>query len=230
MTTSVALDEIPISPRTWNQLGVLVGDASYSMTLPFTEPDEPIADLLPSRSKAAAVDGATKDVLNRIRASRHAANVAIGFVYFNSDVSERRPPQDVLDIATSGSFDPTAKGTGDTWIHTGIDAATQMVLTYLQSRQHGELPVSATVVVVSDGDDADPGLTVAAAKRLKALPNTVVTACLFATEGGPVGDGELLRALATGRTRYRTVYSTRQLSAFFHASLTMTAGSPEIAA
>src|SRR5690349_633898 len=110
MARSVDLHDVPISARAWNQVGVFVGDGSQSMTLPFADEDESLGDLLAARTKAAAVDTATREVLNRLKASRKAANFSIGFVYFNSSVTEEREPVDVLSIATTDSFDPTGKG------------------------------------------------------------------------------------------------------------------------
>jgi len=223
MAKRTVLSEDPISARTWNQVGIFVGDGSQSMTLPFAEPDNPLADFLPTRTKAAAVETATREVINLLKVSRKAANFTLGFIYFHSDVTEERPPQDVLKIATADSFDPTAKGTGGTRIHTGLDAAVRMIETYMRSQEHGDVPVSAVVVILSDGEDGQPEKTIAAAQRLKALPNTDVAACLFATKGEPAAGGELLQALASSPRLYQTVYSTQQLRDFFHASVTMAA-------
>lgn len=222
MTERLDLDEIPISSRAWNQLGIFVGDGSQSMTLPFAEEDDSLTGLLPVRTKAAAVESATKDVLNLLKASRKAANFTMGFVYFNSAVTDERPPKDVVDIATTDSYDPTARGIGGTRIHAGLEAATRMIEAYVQSVGHGEVPVSAVVIVLSDGEDGAPDQTIAAADRLKAMPNTELAACLFATKGQPAKGGELLQAIASASHLYQTVYNAQQLRNFFHASVTMT--------
>lgn len=223
MARSVDLQDVPISARAWNQVGIFVGDGSQSMTLPFAEEDESLGDLLPSRTKAAAVDTATREVLNRLKASRKAANFSIGFVYFNSAVTDERAPVDVLSIATTDSFDPTAKGIGGTRIHIGLDAAARMIESYMHAEAAGDVPISAVVIVLSDGEDAEPERTIDAARRLKDLPNTDLAACLFATKGQPAKGGALLQSIASSPALYQTVYSAEQLRDFFHASITMTA-------
>jgi hypothetical protein len=105
-----------------------------------------------------------------------------------------------------------------------------MIEAYMRSEENSDVPVSAVVVVLSDGETGEPEKAIASAQRLKALPNTEVAACLFATKGQPATGGQLLQALATSPNLYQTVYSAEQLRDFFHASVTMTARGAAIGA
>lgn len=221
MSNIVPLNEVPLAPPSWRQLAVLVNDGSLSMTWDFQEPDDSLEGVLPVRTKAAAVEGAIKDLLNRMKSGHKAANFSFAFVNFNERVTEERAPRDLIDISTTDSFDPTAQGTGGTLIHTGLEAAGRIVEDFLA--QPSDLPLSAVVVVMSDGEAADPEETLAMGERIKALPNTQIAACLFATKGKPAKGAQLLQALASEPRLYQTIYDAEQLRAFFHASVTSTA-------
>lgn len=219
--TDSPLTEVPFAPPAWRQLGVLVNDGSESMTWDLDEPDASLEGM-PARTKAAAVDVAVRELLNRMKTGRKATNFSFSFITFNDKVTEERPPQELLSISTTASYDPTANGTGGTAIATGLDAAGRIVEDFMRGDDGLDVPSSAVVVVLSDGEDGDQGRTMAVAQRLRELPNTVVAACLFATKGGSSSGARLLQGIVSEPRLYQTVYSAEQLREFFHASITTT--------
>lgn len=221
------LQEEPLAPPRWRQLGVFICDGSESMTWELQEPDDSLADEAPSRTKAAAVDRALRDVVNRMQASRKAANFALAFVAFHDRVSSETPPRELSDISASDGFDPTAHGMGGTAIATGIDSARGIVEEFLRNEGSGTIPASAVVVLLSDGDDTsangapDHRAVMKAAKELKDLPNTQLACCFFATKGQPASGAGLLEAIASKADLYQITYNAEQIRKFFLASVTV---------
>lgn len=214
--------EVP-DPISWVQLAVMVNDGSGSMTLEFAEPDGSLEGVAPSRTKAAAVESALREFLNRMKDSAKARNFCFSFVSFNDNVTDRRPPRGLDEISTGESFDPTANGIGGTAIHRGLDAAGEIVTQFMQEAKAREVPASAVVVLMSDGEERDdPAKTADSAERLKGLLNTELAACLFATKDQPAEGGRLLEAIVSEPQLYQRVYNTEQLRSFFHASITAT--------
>src|SRR5689334_20495618 len=121
-STSEDFGEVAYAPPSWMQLVFRVADGSQSMTLPLAEPDSSIEGLAPVKTKGEGVAIATRDLLNRLVASRKAANFMYGSVSFNTVVTEERPPRPIIDVPGSEEFDPTAAGIGGTRIWTGLDA------------------------------------------------------------------------------------------------------------
>jgi uncharacterized protein YegL len=227
MSDVVGLEQAPLAPPAWKQLAVIVSDGSESMTWDL-EPDRSLEAVAaaPVRKKAEGVDVATRDLLNRLKAGRKAANFYFAFVTFNDHVSERRPVKPLLEVSANDSFDPTAGGIGGTRIWTGIEAATELVQEFHREEGQG-IPVSAVVLVLSDGEDSEPEKTVESANKLKETENTNLAACLFATKGatneGEMKGASLLQTVVSEPRLYQTVFTAEQLRDFFHASVTMTA-------
>lgn len=213
------------APPSWRELGVLVLDGSASMQLLMALLDESLKTMLPTKTKGEAVDAAVRELVNRLKSSVRAANFALTLIVFNETVTDERSARDVLAIDPTESFDPTAHGVGGTAIHTGLDAAHNHVSEFLRVEAASGLPLSAVVIVLSDGEDGNPKATLEAAARLKELPNTLVAAGLFATKGRPAVGAELLQAIASRPNLYQTVFNGAQLRDFFHASLTIAAQS-----
>ena len=219
--TKLEAASIPVAPPSWRQLGVLVLDGSESMTWDLARPDDSIGVALPAKTKAAAVDRAVRDLVGRLKVSRKRANFSIASLSFNNQVTDLRPPRDVTEIDGMESFDPTAAGIGGTELHTGLNAAYEIVEQWFRDEEVNGLPLSAVILVMSDGEDAMPQQALDAAERLKTLPNTLVGASLFATAGEPASGGDLLEALASEPRLYQTVFGAEQLRDFFTASITV---------
>jgi hypothetical protein len=213
--------ETAYAPPAWQQLVMRVADGSESMTWPLHEPDASLEGNAPARTKAEAVDMATRDLVNRLRAGRVAANFMYGSVSFNDRITENLAPRPLLDVAAGDDFDPTSGGIGGTQIWLGLDAAAKTI-EGLQQRG-GDVPLSSVVLVLSDGECSDRDKTLAAAKRLAALPGTSIAACLFATRGEPAHGADLLRSIVTEHKLYQTVFTAEQLRDFFEASVKIAA-------
>ena len=217
------LDHELLSAPSWFQLVVTVNDGSGSMTLPSAEPDESLGAGAPARTKAAAVEGALKGLLHDLKQGRSPENFHFSFVSFNDVVTDERAPVRLVDVPVDASYDPTAKGIGGTAIHSGLDAACRIVERYMREAAASEVPVSAVVAVMSDGEERDDAVkTAEAAARIRALPCTHLAACLFAAKGDPATGGDLLESIVSAPELYSRVYSAAQLRAFFKKSVTAT--------
>ena len=219
--SSSVVPVVPVAAPSWIQLGVFVIDASSSMTWEFDEPDGSLEGGLPLRTKAQAVDCVLGEFVERMRSSRKAANFQFAFVSFHHSCSEVRPPRPVLEIPPTDSYEPTANGTGGTAIFTGLEAAEQVIVRFLEEHHGAEVPISAVVALLSDGEEGhDAVRTLQVAERLRALPNTLIATGLFATAGQPPAGEELLQALASRPDLYTRVHEGEELRRFFQASIT----------
>lgn len=215
----------PTAAQSWYQLGVLVIDGSGSMTLPYAGDEEASLGGGAVRSKAEAVEEALKQFVDRMSRSRNAPNFGLSFVFFNSSVTHEREPTKVKEMDASDSYNPTAYGVGGTAIHSGLDAAAAIVEKFMRDGAALEVPLSAVVVLMSDGEEQhDPAKVAAAANRIKELPKTTLASCLFATKGQPAVGEALLQDVATDSDFYQRVYSTDQLRKFFVATMTTVKG------
>jgi von Willebrand factor type A domain len=211
----------PIAPQAWYQLGVIVIDGSGSMTLPYAGDEEVGLGGGAVRTKAEATEGALKSFVTRMQRSHNAPNFGLSFVFFNDSVTHERKPAVVPELDPNASYDSTAYGIGGTAIHSGLDAAASIIETFMHEGAALEVPLSAVVVLMSDGEDRDdPIKTAASAKRIKGLPKTKLTSCLFATQGQPAVGESLLQEVASAPEFYQRAYSTEQLRKFFEASMT----------
>lgn len=215
-------DEFDAAPE-WFQLAVMVNDGSGSMTLEFAEPDTSLEGYGTVRTKAAAVEGALRRLIVDVRNGHSPQNYHFSFISFNDRVTDRRPPRPLGEVSDSDSYDPTAHGTGGTAIHSGLEGAADIVDAYLQFAAKSELPVSAVVVLMSDGEERDdPARTAAAAERVRGLPNTTLAACLFGTKGQPSVGKALLESIVSSPELFQQVYSAEELRRFFRKSVTAT--------
>jgi uncharacterized protein YegL len=156
-----------------------------------------------------------------LQQSHNAPNFGLSFVFFNDQVTHEREPKKVLELNPNDSYDPTSHGVGGTAIHSGLDAAASIIEKFMREGAELEVPLSAVVVLMSDGEERDdPVKTAASARKVKELPNTKLTSCLFATKGQPAVGEALLQEVATAPQFYQRAYSTDQLRSFFEASLT----------
>lgn len=210
-------ETMPPPAVTWKQLVVLVNDGSTSMTWELAEPDETLG--LPARTKAAAVQIANRDLVNRMKASRVAVNFSFAWVTFNTVVTDERAPKPVREIEPEEIADPTAAGTGGTNIAVGLERADAVIDRFLGEADGEGMPASAVVIVQSDGETADPQAAIRAADALKSRETVSVAATLFATKGQPSKGAQLLQALASTPSLYETTFDAEQLRKFMMASI-----------
>jgi uncharacterized protein YegL len=217
-----------VSAPAWLQLALIVVDGSGSMTERFARPDASVEGYA-SPTKAAAVDVATRSLLQRMQQGGVAANFEFAYVSFNDRVTEQRGRERLLDVSLDRSYDPTAKGIGGTAIHLGLDAAATIVEGFMRDAAQSEVGASAVVVLMSDGEEQDDAAKVAAsAARLCEIRGARLAACLFATDGRANYGEPLLQSIVSGPELYQRIYDTEQLRRFFHATLTKTGHAPAV--
>jgi hypothetical protein len=216
------IDAEIVAAPTWYQLAVMVNDGSGSMTLS-VKPSASAEDNANANggTKAAAVDNAVRTLVKDMQQGRSPENYHFAFVTFNTEVTDARPPRKLLEIPESETFDPTAHGTGGTAIYRGLEAAASIVEAYLQTGQAQELPVSAVVAVMSDGEEnSDEQQTRRIAERIRGLRNTSLAACLFATRDPSTAGGSLLASIVSEPRLYQHAYDAAGLRKFFKDSIT----------
>lgn len=216
--TAIELTETPTSAPAAEQ-GIVIGaDGSVSMADILRETGEVVPGL-PPRTKSAAATVAIGELVSLLQSSRIKENFSLGFLAFHERVVVDRPIRALRDLSAAEDFDPTQAGTGGTCVYAALDAAYDQIVTWRQGRS-GSLHVSNVVCLFTDGLCSDPQRTLAAAARLKELPNVTVAACLLAGVGDPTQGGQLLQHVASGPSYYRTVHTAAQLRDFFLASIT----------
>jgi hypothetical protein len=218
-STAIEISEAPVAAAVREQGISIVVDGSGSMADMVTEPGETLAGM-PPRTKAAAATVACSDVVSRLQASQKAANFAVGYTAFNENVTVDRAIVPVLEVPATDDFDPMQAGTGGTCIFAGLESAHAQITAWRQSRP-GTLHVSNVVLLLGDGLCSQKERTMAAAERLKEIPDVTVAACLFTARGEPAQGAQLLQGIATSPKFYKTVFGAEQLREFFMASITM---------
>lgn len=208
----------PVAPAAWIQLGVLVNDGSGSMTWPHAEQE---ASREGGQTKGQAVDAAVTGLIERLKTSRKASNFCLSCIAFNDRVTDRQPPRRVSEISTEQSFDPTDHGIGTTAIHRGLGAAAELVNEFLREGAAREVPSSAVVVLLSDGEETDDAdRTREVARQIQAIPNVDLAACLFATQGMPPDGEALLEEVVSHPRLYKRVHTVEEMRDFFLKSVT----------
>lgn len=201
---------IPVTPPSFQQLGIFVLDGSGSMT-------EGIDGGL---TKAQAVNGAVRELFTRFKASRQRANFSFAVVAFDdgADVVLDITPADAVD--DNADYDPLAGHGGGTLIGGGLTKAKEIATRFLTGARP-DIPASVVVVVMSDGQCGNPQATVGVAQSLKGIDRVTLCATHFAQVGQSDPAAQLtLKQIATDPVRgYKTVYDAESLRAFFLASV-----------
>ncbi len=216
----VELDlDAPVAPPSWRQLAVLVLDASPSMD----EPLAPTEGAAASVSKAETVDRAVRELVERLRKGRKAANFAIAMVAYAKEVTAEIPPVDLLDLPDDLSFNPRDHAGQWTVLASGLERAQEMISSFLDRERAGGLPTSAVVLAMTDGEDHHPDRAQVVADQLRSLPNTSVAACYFASEQ-PEGDPVALLQRVASTDMFSVVHSGDELRRFFESSISKVSG------
>jgi hypothetical protein len=215
--TDIEVAEVP----SWLQLGVIVSDGSGSMRLNLPDLDESLEGM-PSKTKAEAAASATRAFLDRMNAGGKKQQFTLGWIAFSDRATIKHAPMAVDELRSKGSFDPTAGGSGGTQIWAGLEAAAEMVAKWQASPRYPDTPMTAVVVLLTDGEDGNPARTLEAAEKLKTLPHTRLCGCFFATKGTPSKGAEFLRRIVSEpeSENFTLVYDAEALRNFFHASIT----------
>jgi len=210
-------------PRQFLQLGVMVMDGSGSMTGPTAG----------NITKAQATNAAIRELFTRLKDSRVAKNFAVAVVAFDGDASARLQPTDVgPTLDDNDDYDPTNGHGGGTRIWRGLEEAERIVDGFLAAGDNGGVKRSAVILLMSDGECAEPDQTRNVATRIKTGHAGQVTICstLFATLGQPDPVAQaLLREVASDPVMgYKTVYDGETLRGFFERSLSRASGGVRI--
>lgn len=207
------LDEPPVVPRTFNQLGILVLDGSGSMT-------EVSAEKI---QKAQAVDMAVKELLGRLKASRAAPNFSMAVVTFDTSAITHSPAMAVSEIDEYGDYNPLPGHGGGTDIGAALRQAQQVAQQFLNEATQESVPRSVVIVLMSDGMHQSGPDPVPVADQIKLGPQITICATLFAAAGSNSTESaaaeDLLRRLASSPVHYRTTYRAEDLRKFFIASV-----------
>ncbi len=205
--------------RQFRQLGILVEDGSGSMS----------GGAPGNMTKAQSVNLATRELLTRFKASRHARNFDFAIVTYDNAAAVHTAPTPAETIDDNASYDPMASHGAGTNIGAGLAKAGELADAFLVQAPAGGVPHSAVIVVMSDGECQSPEATRMAAQAIKSGPNgSSVTICsaLFATLGkANPGAEALLREIASDPVAgYKTVYDANTLRSFFIASMSSASG------
>jgi len=212
------------TPKQFAQLGVLAVDGSGSMT-------EPAAGNI---TKAQATNNSIRELFTRFKASRVAKNFTFGVITFDNHAAIRLTPTEVGPaLDDNGDYNPLNGHGGGTKIFEALEAAEQLVTSFLAGAPADGVPHSAVILLMSDGCCSEPAKTRAVAARIKSGPNgsRVKLCCaLFATVGKPDPAGEaLLRDIASDPVMgYKTVYDGETLRSFFERSISAASGGIQI--
>lgn len=209
--------DIPVTSAAFRQLGILVLDASGSML----DQVEPTSKIPSNRTKAEEVNVAVRDMLTLFKVSRKAPNFSFALVTFHDTVSFAGPVMSIVDIDDNGNFDPTASGTGGTFVGSGIEAAGRIAKDFLDNGP-SDLPSSVVILTMSDGECFHPERTISIADDVKNDPRITIAAAYFSSKGGGTGDGPALlqAACSDPASLYKTVYDAATLRDFFQKSMT----------
>jgi uncharacterized protein YegL len=213
--------ERPVVPPAWRQLGVLVLDGSGSMTLPV----EGVKGF--NGAKAEAVSMAVRELFTRFKASDKKESFSFSVVSFHERVSHVMEPTLVEAIDDYADYDPTSHGSGGTFIGAGLERALEICEKFFADNQN-DLPTSAVVLLMTDGECSAPERTGRIAARLTANPRIKLAAAFFATKGQAQHGAAFLRGLCSEKKQqyFRLVYDPETLRKFWIASMSAAAGDP----
>ena len=189
--------ERPILAASCRQLGVLVLDDGSTMQEPVTTPDF-------SGTKEEAVSAAVGDLTARVRVSSRAEQIGLTTVPFSR-------------AAAAGESASMAAG---------LAVAEQRVAAFLGGAGGDDLPRTATVLLLTDGESGTADGARDVAGRLRADPRVRFAAALFAS-GGRIPPGRaLLREICSSPAQVwsKVVHDPEGLRRFFQWSLQMTVG------
>lgn len=196
---------------TWRQLGVLLLDGSISMK----DDVEGVEGFV--GSKATAVNSAVRELLGRFRISDNAQNFTIAVVKFHTEVSEEFPPTPALEVDLFGNYDPTSPKTGQTFIGAGLDRAGEICEQFFSDYSDDPtMPVTAIILLQTDGQCLQMERTREIAQRLKQNPRIKLAGAYFATKNKAQEGKDFLQSICSHPTDYfTTAYDPETLRKFW---------------
>lgn len=197
------------TPKTFDQLGILVLDGSGSMGDASTG----------TVTKAEAVSEAVREMLTRFRRSRYKQNFSFAVVTFDHFASVHTPVTPAAEINDGGDYDPMREHGGGTAISTGLREAQRIADDFLFGAPT-DIPSSVVIVVMSDGIDGDVSGTLRIAEEIKSNPEITICATYFSQEGqvDEAAQGHL-RKLVSDPSGFETIHDMETLRNFFIVSV-----------
>lgn len=207
----------PETPMTFKQLGVIAADGSGSM-------EDPVINS--TMTKAAATNIAIRDFYGRMQISRNANSFEFAHVFFDKVAKEVSHPLPVKELDLNAQYNPGTEG--GTYIGSGLEAAFGICKDWFAA-DDGSVPTSATILVMSDGEDSDASLaanSLAIANQIKAFTHngqnaiTIATCYLASANGGTgAGPAQLQQICSDPERLYRQVYDPETMRKFYTDSL-----------
>jgi hypothetical protein len=204
---------IRIGSQKFHQLGIFVMDGSYSMN----------EEAQGNMAKKDAVDKAIRTVISRFKASRKSRNFSFSVIMFGEYATQNIEVTKVDDIDETKDFDPTVNHNQGTLIYKGLEKAEENIKQFFSGVGPDDLPHSAVVVVLSDGECHDPNQTIAVANRIKSIPKVKICTTFLSKIGKSIPEAEdLMKEVATDSTRdFRKTYDSQTIRDFFENSLSI---------
>ena len=206
--------EIPYSPQSFHQLGILVLDGSYSMTEPLTS----------GQSKSEAVGEAVNGLIERLKENRSMRNnFSFSMVVFGEKAERIFDPTPLKSLGDGRNFNPAAKDAERTFIHTGLEEATLIARSFLDGVPANDVPHSVVVLVLSDGECHEPNRTRNDAKKLNDMKGVKICSTFFGTQSKVDINAEKIMKdiVKNNQLDYSNTYDAESLRAFFERSLSI---------
>lgn len=215
-------------PATLHQLGILLLDGSGSMAEELVDATTGVR-----QQKAEIVDSVARSLIGRLARGRQAQSFFCAACRFAEEADTLLEICRVTEVPSDVRLMPLFAPHQGTFLGAGLELAERLLHQWFHVWDHGPLPTSAVLIVMSDGRDTDgtqrrPEETFAIADRLRRLPGLTICSTYFeAAEAETVEAVNTLKRIATNPTKhYCRTTSAEELRHFFLASFTVTPERP----
>jgi uncharacterized protein YegL len=195
---------VVVEQKAFEQLGVLVLDGSSSM--------REAGDS--GQSKGDEVAFAVRDLIARLKGSRHRENFSLALVTYDDKPSDKVMPTAVMSLDETADYNPLVGHGGATAIGDALQRAGTIAEDFLKN-QSPNVPRSCVLVVLSDGQNNRGVDPVAVAGQIKSKERTRICAAAY----GRSVDEQTLKSIATDASGYVKTQSADDLKKFFVASI-----------
>lgn len=201
------------SPKTFEQLGILVLDGSGSME----------EETKMKISKAASVSDAVRDLFSRFQQSRISKNFSFAVVNYDHRAEIALQPSEVKNIDDHADYNPMKNLGGATYISEGLKKAKSMAEEFLSKENETGLSRSVVIVLMTDGVDMTQAETISVAKQLKEMDHVDICGCFFETLGADSKEmkkcADYVKGLCSEERLYSDIADAEDLRKFFVASM-----------
>lgn len=202
------MDESPMVPKTFDQLGILVLDGSGSMS----------EEALGKVSKAQCVSTAVRELFGKMKISTSVSNFSFAVVTFGTKAMTHTPITTAEEISDTADYDPMPGHGGGTDISAGLLEARKILDQFFQNND--DMNKSAVVILMTDGESKHPDQALRMAQELKDMPNVLICAAFFSKKDeSNQAAKDLLIQLCSDPRGFTTVYDAKKLRDFFIASV-----------